>query len=387
MSDLMSEAAQQNISRVHKAPHVTFSTVTGSGRFVTGLKQFRDANPDLCTEVTEQKAWAVRPSVIQITPGFNSREMGLGDDYYLLPEVAEHIYNIKCAYIRGDYVEPIRVRIIDGVPYVRQGHCRIKAAMKVVDEGHDITILCVEIKEDEIGCELATIDGNRGLALSPVALGESYRRLQSLGGWSLERIAQRENKSPTTISSLIRLTTCSIVIKKLIHADAISYVAVLSLLEQYGETEAIARIEKMIAELEQADANGIRVKKTPRGQVRLVPSDFKAARIPPVIATKAVEGVKLLTTSLLQKINDIELPELTDSSIDEEITFTLNRSMLEMLKSLQNEITESENKQLRRAENRQAKLNGEKPKYPRKKADNQAGTGADQGPASPPAQI
>ncbi len=50
------------------------------------------------------------------------------------------------------------------------GHCRLKAAMMACDEDHDITILCVEIKEDEIGCELATIDGNRGLALSPVCL-------------------------------------------------------------------------------------------------------------------------------------------------------------------------------------------------------------------------
>nr|UGK56866.1 hypothetical protein [Escherichia coli] len=62
----------------------------------------------------------------------------------------------------------------------------------------------------------------------------------------------------------------------------------------------------------------------------------------------------------MQKLGDIELPEVTDSSEDEEITFTLNRSMLEMLKNLQSEITESENKQLRRAENRQARLKGEK---------------------------
>nr|WP_267913626.1 hypothetical protein [Escherichia coli] len=32
--------------------------------------------------------------------------------------------------------------------------------------------------------------------------------------------------------------------KKLIHADAISYVAVLSLIDEFGETEAVARIEK-----------------------------------------------------------------------------------------------------------------------------------------------
>ncbi|EIT0955589.1 DNA-binding protein, partial [Escherichia coli] len=184
MSVLLTEPTQQANDKVFKTAHVAFSVVTGTGRYVTGLKQFRDANPELCTEVSDQKAWAIHPSVIQVTPGFNSREMGMGDDYYKLPEVEEHIYNIKNAYIRGDYVDPIRVRVIDGVPFVRQGHCRLKAAMMACDEDHDITILCVEIKEDEIGCELATIDGNRGLALSPVALGESYRRLHSLAGWS-----------------------------------------------------------------------------------------------------------------------------------------------------------------------------------------------------------
>lgn len=129
MSVLLTEPTQQANDKVFKTAHVAFSVVTGTGRYVTGLKQFRDANPELCTEVSDQKAWAIHPSVIQVTPGFNSREMGMGDDYYKLPEVEEHIYNIKNAYIRGDYVDPIRVRVIDGVPFVRQGHCRLKAAM------------------------------------------------------------------------------------------------------------------------------------------------------------------------------------------------------------------------------------------------------------------
>ncbi|WP_254906916.1 hypothetical protein [Escherichia coli] len=163
----------------------------------------------------------------------------------------------------------------------------------------------------------------------------------------------------------------------------ISYVAVLSLIDEFGETEAVARIEKMIADLEKADSSGIQIKKTPRGQIRVVPSDFKPARVPPVLATKAVEGVKLITTSLLQKLGDIELPEVTDSSEDEEITFTLNRSMLEMLKNLQSEITESENKQLRRAENRQARLKGEKVTYKTKKNDKNGGEPQSE---TPPAQ-
>ena len=357
MSDLMTEVKPAN-SSTSQLPMVACQNTTGTGRVISGLKQFRDMNIDLCSEVSELKAYALHPGVIQITPGFNSREMGMGMDYYLLPEVAEHIANIKAAFIRGDYVDPIRIRIIDGAPFVRQGHCRLLAAQGALAEGHDITIRATEIKEDEIGCELATVDGNRGMALSPVALGESYRRLYDMGGWSLERIAQREGKSATAIKALIRLTSIPVYLKKLIHADAISYVAVLDLLDQFGETEAISRIEKLIAELEEASSKGVVVRKTRQGQVRLRPSDFKAPRIPPVLATRVVEGVKVINDQLLQKLNTIELPEITDSSVDVEIPVTLNRSTIELLRSLASEITASENKALRRAEKRQAKLNG-----------------------------
>ncbi len=68
MSVLLTEPTQQANDKVFKTAHVAFSVVTGTGRYVTGLKQFRDANPELCTEVSDQKAWAIHPSVIQVTP-------------------------------------------------------------------------------------------------------------------------------------------------------------------------------------------------------------------------------------------------------------------------------------------------------------------------------
>ncbi|EOX8715647.1 hypothetical protein ACPW3M_004252 [Enterobacter hormaechei] len=56
MSVLLTEPTQQANDKVFKTAHVAFSVVTGTGRYVTGLKQFRDANPELCTEVSDQKA-------------------------------------------------------------------------------------------------------------------------------------------------------------------------------------------------------------------------------------------------------------------------------------------------------------------------------------------
>ncbi|HIA5480780.1 TPA: hypothetical protein ACWQO7_004413 [Salmonella enterica] len=46
MSVLLTEPTQQANDKVFKTAHVAFSVVTGTGRYVTGLKQFRDANPE-----------------------------------------------------------------------------------------------------------------------------------------------------------------------------------------------------------------------------------------------------------------------------------------------------------------------------------------------------
>ncbi|MDQ9353404.1 hypothetical protein RF099_01475, partial [Escherichia coli] len=51
MSVLLTEPTQQANDKVFKTAHVAFSVVTGTGRYVTGLKQFRDANPEAVTKM------------------------------------------------------------------------------------------------------------------------------------------------------------------------------------------------------------------------------------------------------------------------------------------------------------------------------------------------
>ncbi|WP_214085484.1 DNA-binding protein [Photorhabdus heterorhabditis] len=320
-----------------------FNTKTSSGRYIRNLREFGTNNHDRCS--TANMAFYIDPLIIKVTPGFNTREMGMGDDYYLLPEVAAHIEHIKDAYIRGEEIDPVKVQLIDGEPFIRQGHCRLRAAKQAIAEGHSVeNFICLEFTGDELHAELQTLSGNKGLPLSPVAIGESYKRLTTgLGGWSTERVAQHQGVSAVTVTNYIRLTTLPLELKKYIHADNVSYTTVLEMVDQLGTTEAIAFIKNELASI-MASHKRAKASSTPP-VLRVKPSSFKEPRVPPKLATRAVEGLKHFCTNLCEQL--IEIPEDQD-----EVTVKLDRATIEMLLTLKEDISKTEQKQLRRANKR-----------------------------------
>ncbi|MCE9984682.1 DNA-binding protein [Leclercia adecarboxylata] len=347
-----------------------YKTETASGKIIQSLRDFRKRNHDICQSSDENAAFFVDPNFVTLEPGFNAREMGMGWAYYELPEVRAHIENIKNAFINGEYVDPIKVKVLDGVLIVRQGHCRTIAAKLAQSEGHTvINFLCVETKNDEVGDELQTLDGNKGLALSPVAIGESYRRLtQGLGGWSPELLAQKQGVSVVTVNTYIRLTELSFELKKFIHAGVISHGQMLDMVSEMGQKETARFITERLAEL-QAQNDGIKLGQKPK-KLRITASAYKAPPVPPKLATKAVEGLKCFAPSLLE-----QLTEIPDEQT--EVTVKLDRNAIETLKMLQAEIKDFEDRQIRKMNKRNAKL-ANNSADDNAGSDDGAGAGADQ---------
>ena len=334
-----------------------FSNTTGSGKVISTLKQFRVVNLGLCQSAPDFNAYLIDPTIVAITPGFNTREMGMGEEYYLLPEVAEHIHNIKMAYINGDYVEPIKVVIVDGVVTVRQGHCRLHAAREAVSEGHQITFLCNQLKMDEVDAEMQTLNGNKGMALSPVAIGASYLRLiNTLGGMTLESLAIRENRQVSSIRQMMRLPGLPVELKKYIHSGVVSYFFVLELVDSLGESKAIEHIRTQLEVLQASADRGIKVPRSSNGALRVRPSTIKSPRVPPTLATQAVESIKMLNEQFFPQLKDVDF---TTFDSDKEITISISLKTLNMLQTVRDTISEVAAKQLRKEERKRLKVQDE----------------------------
>jgi hypothetical protein len=110
----------------------------------------------------------IDPRALVLVPNWNCREMGLGEAYYKLPKPAEHIQNLKKAFLNGADIDPITVVIVDGKPLVRQGNCRTRAALLAQQEsGLPILVRLREFQGDEIEQEWHSLDGAKSLPFAP----------------------------------------------------------------------------------------------------------------------------------------------------------------------------------------------------------------------------
>lgn len=169
-----------------------FITTERHGRQVRNLREFSDANPDICHKAVNGQPYMIDPRALELVPNWNCREMGLGEEYYKLPKPAAHIQNLKNAFINGADIDPITVVIVDGRPRVRQGNCRTRAALLALKEtGLPILIRLREFLGDDIEQEWHSLDGAKALLLCPVGRGIAYSRLVNEAGMSVEQVSKR----------------------------------------------------------------------------------------------------------------------------------------------------------------------------------------------------
>lgn len=271
-----------------------------NGRLVRNLREFSDANPDICHKSVNGQPFLIDPRALGFVPNWNCREMGLGEAFYQLPKPAQHIQNLKAAFLNGADIDPITVVFEDGCPLVRQGNCRTRAALMAQQEsGLPILIRLREFQGDDIEQEWHSLDGAKFLPLCPVARGISYSRLVNDAGMSVEQISQRENISDMAVRQLISLATIDDELKTLISQEVISYTLCLELIRDLGEKEALEKITadlnaKMLVITNGSDGDTIPLNVS---EIIKSPSTRKAVRI-----TKSSLGVQSIPRKLAQKI-------------------------------------------------------------------------------------
>ncbi len=277
-----------------------FISTVRSGRTVKNLREFSDANPDICHKAVNGQPFLIHPRALGLVPNWNCREMGLGEAYYQLPKPSQHIQNLKAAFLSGADIDPITVVIVEGRPLVRQGNCRTRAALLALKEsGLPILIRLREFQGDEIEQEWHSLDGAKSLQLCPVGRGVAYSRLVNDAGMSVDMVAQRENISEMAVRQLISLATIDDELKILITQEVISYTLCLELIRDLGEKEALEKIRgelnaklQVIANSKEGDSLPLNV-----SEVMTAPNSRKSVRI-----TKKSLGFQPIPRKLAQNL-------------------------------------------------------------------------------------
>ncbi|EIV8401801.1 TPA: hypothetical protein R4Z18_003000 [Klebsiella pneumoniae] len=184
------------------------------------------------------------PTHLNIIPGFNTRTAGLGEAYWELPEVKDHLARLAQQYADSPLeMAPMVVQVRDGQVVIRQGHCRHRAiplANKIRaerGEGPVDKIRVDEFRGSDSKAELFNLKGNDQLPVSIVAQAESMYRMHNSAEepMSIEELAADRKVSVTHVRKLLKVHTAPEALKGLIVKGVVAYYAALEVMEKYPD--------------------------------------------------------------------------------------------------------------------------------------------------------
>lgn len=179
-------------------------------------------------------------------PGFNPRN-------YDSPKTRAHIEKLAQAYMAGQMLPPLIVKVVDGRLIVRAGHCRRLAALLARERGAQILRLsCIEMKGDENEQDALLVTSQDSLDLSPIQRARVYLRYINRG-MTPDEAGVFVNKSGKHIKEELELLDLPDDLQALVEDDVVKPYLARKLFKIHGGEKALNMILTQIAALENAD--------------------------------------------------------------------------------------------------------------------------------------
>jgi hypothetical protein len=216
-----------------------------------------------------QKAtyFKLHPGVIEFEPGWNLRTEG--------PELDAHIDSLYRAMKAGAYIPPVDVIVVDGRVIARDGHCRTRAANRLVAEGIEYALEARHFRGNDSDGVYHMLGTAQGKPLPPLEAGRGYLRLLRYGD-AAPAIAARLGVSETTIGNGLILAEAPRELQAMIERNEVAAHVAVAMIRQHG-AKALGVLQDKLGKAKQAGASKVTAKHV---------SD----RLPPK-AIKAVTGV------------------------------------------------------------------------------------------------
>jgi len=201
---------------------------------INSLKAFQRNNKEVCAR---GDGFSIDPRLLVEQEDFNPRD-------YSDPDVIEHIERLKQSYIEGRYIPAIIVTIIDGNVVVREGHCRRRAVLSAIDDGHDIKRVKVEeYRGDDVEQTALILTSNDGLKLKALQRAEVISRLSAYGLNDTE-ISKKIGCTSTQVARYLTMLQMPHELKEMVNADKISATYALQLFADLGAKAATEKAKK-----------------------------------------------------------------------------------------------------------------------------------------------
>lgn len=150
----------------------------------------------------------VRPDVIELEPGFNLREEGA--------ELTEHIERLYHAMKAGAYIPPIDVSVIGDRVLVRDGHCRTRAALRLLQEGVEYLLEARQLRGNDSDAVFHMLGSGQGKHFTPLEQGRGFLRLTNMGH-TVAEIAACTGMHRSTVENGLALAEAPVAVQKTVR--------------------------------------------------------------------------------------------------------------------------------------------------------------------------
>lgn len=193
-----------------------------------------------------QKAayFKVRPDKVEFEQGFNLREEGA--------ELTEHIERLYHAMKAGAYIPPIDVSVIGDRVLVRDGHCRTRAALRLLQEGVEYLLEARQLRGNDSDAVFHMLGSGQGKHFTPLEQGRGFLRLVTMGH-TVAEIAARTGMHRSTVENGLALAEAPVAVQKMIAEGKVASHTALKAVRQEGAAKAT---EKLAAGVKAAEKVG-----------------------------------------------------------------------------------------------------------------------------------
>ena len=262
---------------------------------ISALKDATDVDVVKGEELIKRvDAWDMDWTIIQEETGILKNRRN-----YNSPVVVAHIRAMADGYKRGDRFPPFKVVVKNGIPFMRDGHCRVRAIALAVSEGAVIRRHRVEQVEGDETKQLAVqLHANGGLHFTPIARGDIYAQYNAWG-WTDSEIAAEFGGVPERVRQLRATVNFPLALKKLINEGFVKVTLSLELFSMFGE-KCVEMIQGVIdareSDMNALTSNSDSAKTTPAQQpqaaLSLEPAPAAAEIAPQVPADEQEQNSK-----------------------------------------------------------------------------------------------
>lgn len=222
------------------------------------LKALAESKEAGVSKITHFK---LHPSKIEFEPSFNLRDEG--------PELDAHIETIAQLMLEGYYFPPIDVMVIDGRVIARDGHCRTRAALKLLDRGVEYLLEARQIRGNDADAVYHMLGSDQGKRFSPLEQGRGFLRLINMGA-TVADIAKRTGHNRSTVENGIALAEAPSAVQVLIGQGKVSSTEALKTIRSEGVSKATEVLKAAVTKAEsegktKATAKDIEKPSKPRG--------------------------------------------------------------------------------------------------------------------------